>query len=197
MALQMYHTALNAMSSIIGVPYSQMYDIRGNHDTFNSGSRWVFVRHRATWRVLGFSVPLKVLCNGKSLHCRCGAVDYYCRYSARAARTRAQQGNVSVREEAERGGGGNRSLSNATSASDNSGSTGANWGPQGRVFVEPVYGSEADMAAADGRAQGSCPLAIVVGVDASLDPGLRSPTNFLGEPGATSTTSTTALREGL
>ncbi|EFJ51718.1 hypothetical protein VOLCADRAFT_87455 [Volvox carteri f. nagariensis] len=118
---RMYRDARTALSSIGRVPYNQIYDIRGNHDTFNSGPR-------------------------------CGAEDWYCTYSARAERF--GQGGA-----------------NGTSGT-------ADRGPQARIFIDAVYGST---DGGNGVGGGSaCPVAMVVGVDASLDPGMRSPTNFLG-----------------
>ncbi|GIM02325.1 hypothetical protein Vretimale_7204 [Volvox reticuliferus] len=120
---QMYRDAWNALSSLGNVPYDQIYDIRGNHDTFNSGPR-------------------------------CGPQDHYCTYSVRAARV--------------------NQMVNGTSTAD-----GGQGGPRDRIFIDAVYG-RTDDGRGSSNGSGSCPLAVLVGVDASLDPGMRSPTNFFG-----------------
>jgi hypothetical protein len=38
---QEYLTAWKALASLSGLPEEQIYDTRGNHDTFNSGARCV------------------------------------------------------------------------------------------------------------------------------------------------------------
>ncbi|GIL82232.1 hypothetical protein Vretifemale_11147 [Volvox reticuliferus] len=119
----MYRDAWNALSSLGNVPYDQIYDIRGNHDTFNSGPR-------------------------------CGPQDHYCTYSVRAARV--------------------NQMVNGTSTAD-----GGQGGPRDRIFIDAVYG-RTDDGRGSSNGSGSCPLAVLVGVDASLDPGMRSPTNFFG-----------------
>ncbi|GLI63519.1 hypothetical protein VaNZ11_006504, partial [Volvox africanus] len=120
---QIYRDTWNALSSPGNVPYDQIYDIRGNHDTFNSGPR-------------------------------CGVQDYYCTYSVRAARV-------------------NQKINGTTTADGGQG------GPWDRVFIDAVYGRIED-GRGSRTGSGRCPLAVLVGVDASLDPGMRSPTNFLG-----------------
>ncbi|KAG2482524.1 hypothetical protein HYH03_018541 [Edaphochlamys debaryana] len=119
---QEYEGVWKALSSAGGVPPGQVYDMRGNHDTFNSGAR-------------------------------CGPADFFCRYSARAAAS-------------------------------------AGAGPRGRVWVDPVWAPGAAAGGGNGSTRvsggggspggGSCPVAVLVAVDASLDPGLRGPANFMG-----------------
>ncbi|KAG2490300.1 hypothetical protein HYH03_011251 [Edaphochlamys debaryana] len=67
-----------------------------------------------------------------------------------------------------------RAAANANANADGGGNGGS--GPAGRVWLDPVF---APAAGRNGTAA-ACPVAVLVGVDASLDPGLRSPANLLG-----------------
>jgi hypothetical protein len=53
-------------------------------------------------------------------------------------------------------------------------------GPFQRVYVDQVH---APLPEGEDRARAACPLAVLVGLDSTPDPGFRPPTNFLGAPG--------------
>ncbi|GFR52373.1 hypothetical protein Agub_g14933 [Astrephomene gubernaculifera] len=126
-----------------GIPYGAVYDVRGNHDTFNSGPR-------------------------------CGPQDFFCRYSARAARLLGEVHDGSKDSSSNMSNSNTSSISRSQSFANMQQQWASEGGSTGRIFIDPVYDRSAS------KSPPTCPTVMLVGIDASLDPGMRSPTNFLG-----------------
>lgn len=172
-----------------GVPYNQVYDVRGNHDTFDSGSR----------------------CGPRDYYCT-----YSARAAAAAAASTGTAAAVSYRGFGDRVAAGpmgrffldevydtaNGGVAHDTATEaggrgvSGGGSAGVVHGMARQQMEEGLSGQEqqqrqdphadGELGAGHGGGHGGgragrCPVAVLAGLDASLAPGVRSPLNFLGE----------------
>ncbi len=171
------------------MPYNQVYDVRGNHDTFDSGSRCGPRDHYCTYSAraaaanasTAAAVPNDRLPGEGRRHEEMVAGGPVGRlfldevYDA----PHGIGGGVQKEESAQLGddlSGGGSGGEDREAASQQGGV-----GLQGRE-QEHQQDPHADGELGDGGGHGGgCPVAVLVGVDASLSPGMRSPLNFLGE----------------